>query len=538
MPTTSLAWQRSTVNVAPDSLLYRDLDKLVAWGLVHPPILGQRPYPRSEFARLTAEAEQNLPDREQDINPKRLKQINLVLNRLKKEFKEDLDKQQPGFRFHPFDKFITSATYLNSPATTIPPNNGRGNINAQVNPLGDYNLGRHAIDGFQIAHEATASFQATKFFAANARPRLEVDIPRQNNMQGHIYLQNSYGVFKAGNFIFEFGRDSMLWGIGERGGLLFSTNPRPLDGIRITNPTPYQLPWVFKHLGHWRYTMFAANYGPGYIRKYAWLAGYKLSWLPIKYLELAFAHAVMIGGQGAADPSAVDVIGEFFGFRPAGTSRGSPNLTNHIFEVEYLFRILPLRGMQIYGNIAVDDKFGNSFTKTIRHDCGFLWGLYFPVLNQSGSADLRIEYVKSSPLLYRHSLYADGFTLNRKLLGSNAGPDTNAFYAKFRHNLSDDLLYGLEAALDFRSSDTYKQVQTAAGTAGHIEQVSSGPSEKRFRFLADLDWQVKKHLNLHFTTGYERVQNLHFAGNVSRNNYLFAVALSLDLDRYFAFEID
>ena len=50
------AWERASPSVPPESGLYRDLDKLVAFSLVTPPIRGQRPYPRGEFARMTAEA--------------------------------------------------------------------------------------------------------------------------------------------------------------------------------------------------------------------------------------------------------------------------------------------------------------------------------------------------------------------------------------------------------------------------------------------------------------------------------------------------
>ncbi len=47
------AWIRSTSSVPPDDNAYRLLDKLVAFSLVEPPIRGQRPYPRGEFARMT-----------------------------------------------------------------------------------------------------------------------------------------------------------------------------------------------------------------------------------------------------------------------------------------------------------------------------------------------------------------------------------------------------------------------------------------------------------------------------------------------------
>ncbi|MFH1829198.1 MAG: capsule assembly Wzi family protein [Pseudomonadota bacterium] len=551
MPVSSHAWTRSTSNVPCDNSLYRDLDKLVAFGLVEPPIVGQRPYPRSEFARMTAEAIRNFEKNEADAaraesldefikRSKRSRETKIVLERLEDEFQEELIDMgaAPGermrYRLHPFEKINFYATYLNSPPTTIPVNNGRGSINAVINPLKDYDLGRHPIDGFLNAEELVGRFQAGRFISGYARSRFEVDMYRTDDMTGHAYLQNGYATFKAGNFSMEVGRDSMLWGFGERGSLLYSTNARPLDGFWLTNPTPARLPWVFKYLGRWRYTLYAANFGPGYSRKWAWLAGYKLSLAPAKYVELGFGHVVQIGGEGMPTPSAIDVIGEFFGFRPAGTDPSSPNLSNHSFEIDYMVRIPQLRGVMLYGNIAIEDKW-KSIKKTLKQGCSYLWGIYLPAINPSGSADLRIEYVKTSPLQYRHGLYSDGWTLNRRIIGSDAGPDADAVHALFRKTISPKIWYGVTFGWDYRRSDTYTELVNPNGTAGDVVKIASGPTEQRLRGLFDIDWQMKKHLGLHLTLGYERVGNLNFQQGVDRNNYLGGLEIKLDLDRYFAF---
>jgi len=541
------AWVRSSSSVPPDDDAYRLLDKLIAFSLCEPPIRSQRPYPRGEFARMTAEAMSKYAEMKEGLGEPesfekyvkraaRMREIGEVIDELKAEFHEELvdmgavEGERMRYRVHPIEEFVFYRDYLNSPPTQIPVNNGRGLINAWVNPLGDYDLGRHPTDGYQSAEELVARFQLGKFFSAYARPRLEVNFPRQGDLSGDLYIQNAYGTFKAGNFSMKAGRDSMVWGFGERGSLLYSTNPRPLDGIWLTNPEPARLPWYFKYLGRWRYTLYAANLGPEYARKYAWIAGYKLSLAPARYVEVGFGHAVQIGGEGAPTPSAVDVIGEFFGFRPAGTSGSAPNLTNHMFEFDLLLRIPQLRGVELYGNFALEDKW-KSVKKTLTHGMSYLGGLYIPALNNTGSMDLRIEYVHVNPLQYRHSLYADGWTINERLMGTDAGPDANAIHAQFRHTISPKIWYGVTFGWDYRSSDTWVELPNR----GDIVKTVSGPTEQRWRGIFDLDWRVRPEMKLHFTGGYERVGNLHYQQNVHRNNFLIAASLHFYWDRYFAF---
>lgn len=554
MPVAAQAWERSTSSVPPDSSYYRDLDKLIAFGLVEPPIRTQRPYQRGEFARMTAEAMKNLSERAEpdsaDLKAfvkyqRRRRQIDIALNHLKHEFKSELIDMGalPGgykrYRLHPLDTAAMYGTYLNSPPTTIPANNGRGAINAQVNPLRDYNLGRHPIDGWQHAVEADGRYQLGKYFSAYVRPRVEFDQPTSSMpAEAHAYLQNAYATFRAGNFSLKVGRDSMVWGEGDRGGLLYSTNPRPLDGVWLTNPTPARLPWIFKYLGKWRYTLYGTNMGPSYDKPWAWLAGYKFSLAPSKYVELGFGHSMIIGGRGMPNPSALDVISEFAGFRITGSSMGETNYANHMFEIDLLVRIPQLRGFEIYGNMALEDWWLQDIPKTLEHGASYLAGIYLPAVNASGSMDLRIEYERTNPLMYRHGLYADGYTLNRRLIGSDAGPDAHTVRATLRHTVSPRIWYGFTLGWDYRMSDQYTQLQNPDGTAGPVIKVASGPTEQRFRGILDLDWYVRKTLQLHLTAGLERATNLNYQQNRDRWNYLAAASLTWHFGNRFSFELD
>jgi len=543
---------RSTPEVPPDSTLYRDLDKLVAFGLVEPPVRGQRQYERWEFARMAAEAEKKLAADDEKAKDsgsfdefvkrkKRMREIDRVLTRFRDEFREELtdmgalEGERMRYRVHPLEKVIFNGTYLNSPPTQIPPNNGRGAIDAWVNPLADYNLGRHPIDGGLFAVEAVGRFDAGRFLSGYVSPRFEADMPSTNDdVQGHAYLQNGYATFRAGNFAIKAGRDSMIWGPGERGSLLFSTNPRPLDGVWITNPEPARLPWIFKYLGRWRYTLYGANFGPGYDLKYAWMAGYKLNLAPAKYVEIGFGHAVQMGGEGAPGLSAWEIIGEFTGFRPAGTSTTAPNKSNHMFEIDLLVRIPQLRGLEMYANVAIED-YWKSISKTLTQGCSYLAGVYLPALNPSGTLDLRIEFTTINPLQYRHGMYVDGWTLNQKLIGSDTGPDGQSVHALLRKTISPKMWAGLTFGWDYRQSNTYTELRNPNNTAGPIVKTAIGPTEQRWRGLVDLDWKLKPSATLHLTGGYERVGNLHYQQNVHKNNGIGAATLTLDLDRFFGF---
>lgn len=301
----------------------------------------------------------------------------------------------------------------------------------------------------------------------------------------------------------------------------------------MTNPKPARLPWIFKYLGRWRLTLYGTNLGPGYALKWAWLAGYKLSLAPAKYVELGFGHAVVMGGQGASSLSALDIAGEFFGFRPAGTSASDPNLSNHMFDIDLLVRIPQARGLELYTNIAIEDKW-KSINKTLKHGMSYLYGIYLPALNASGSLDLRIEYSHINPLQYRHGSYSDGFTINRRLIGWDAGPDSRALRALLRHTISEKLWWGFEFDWDWRSSDIWRELPNR----GDIVKVASGPTEQRFRGVFDVDCYVKKTLQLHLTAGLERALNLNYQQGRDRWNYLLAAALTWHFDKRFSFSLD
>lgn len=548
------AFARVTPNVPPDDPVYRDIDKLIALGYAPATVVGQKPYARSEIARLVGAAIEHdkettdVCETEEQSSLKafskctsRQNTVRGIINRLKKDYHEELVDQKfiegesRAIQGHGWEKFNLETVYLDSPNVLFPVDNGVGLINAIENPLRDDNLGRNATYGFQQAIETTHRLELSRYLALYASPRFEVDIPQDgSDMTGHAYIQNLYAITGIDYIALEFGRDSLMWGVGEHGDLMLSDNPRPLDLIKITNPKPARLPWVFKYLGQWKYTLFGANLGPDCSKKYAWLAGWKLSLLPAQYVELGFGHAVMMGGEGAPPLSALEVVGEFFGFRPAGSDPNSPNKTNHMMEAELLVRIPQLRGAEIYGVITNEDK-RDTIKRFLRDGSGYVAGVYLPALLPSGATDLRLEFQRTPAIMYRHTIYDDGWTLNRKVIGSSLGPDGLRLRAVLGQTISPKLDFRAELAWDRRNSNLKTQTTDPDGSLGDIVTAVHRPAEDRYRFLIDALLRTKKHFDIKTTVGYERAHNFNFVQGDSRNNFLFAVSLDFNFDRYFGF---
>ncbi|HQH80740.1 MAG TPA: capsule assembly Wzi family protein [bacterium] len=528
---------------------YRDIEMLVSHGLCYPPIVDQKPFARSEFARMIAEASKNFDEnfplsketfsdyREYSKYLSKRAFIESALRRLKRYFNDDLlmagllEEPAPDLIIKPIREARFDLNYLSEAPLRIISNNGIGKADAVVNPLSDYVEGRHAIFGFQSAIEADTSFNATKYFAAQATFRLEGNMYRNNRGEDIIkpLFQEGYGVLQAADAAITLGRAPISWGPGEHGGLLLTNDPRPLDQIGFSTPSPFQLPWVFRHLGHWRIGLFGANLGPNRDHPYAWLTGYRLSYQPAKYVELGFGNITMMGGEGAPSLSALDVFGEFWGFRPAGTSPDSTNKTNHIMEAAVLIRIPPAAGLTLYGVLANEDK-RDTLVRFFRDGSSYLAGFYLPRVGNTGKVSLRFEFKRMCAIMYRHSLYYDGFTLDRLFIGDDLGSNALGTHLRVDMDVNEKVSVGAVFDWDKRGSNIYKNARDPDGSLGDIVVAKRGPSDIRYRFLLEPEYTLGNASSITLRTGYERALNAGYVQGLSRNNWIIALSLKLNLD--------
>ena len=354
--------ESGSFNVPTSSKCYRYLYQLVGLKYVEPESLNQRPYSMKRFVDAVGNAKKKIEKNSTvDVTKMDYKKYDkfmskqLTAGRLISAIENECIVDTGGYWINALHKMKLEGQYSKGSELTIIPDNGVGSINAKTVPLLNYQGGEGEVDGFYGAAELEVRGQISKHFSFLAQPILFAQNPRNDDAYAGVHMRYGYGIMSFGNFALEVGRDELVIGPGEYGGLLYTGNARGFDNIRISNPKPARLPWYFKYLGKWQVTMFGANMGPKYNFKYAWLGGYAVTLMPVKWVELGFNHGVIMGGNGAPNLSALDVIGEYFGFRPSGSSSDSPNPANQLMEASLLIRI-PWKMTEFYSVLTNEDK--------------------------------------------------------------------------------------------------------------------------------------------------------------------------------------
>jgi hypothetical protein len=529
-------WAYSTPNVPVDDPVYRDIDKLVAFGLVKDAIYGQRPWSRREIARMVAEA-MDKSDRTAPLTPddrelsERIRRSE-ILDRLRDRFHTELAEagavpgESKNFRLNPLEEVRFDYTLLDSPYRSVPANNGLGAINGVINPLVAYREGRHYVDGNTLGVETTHTAKISPYLSLYARPRLEGLIPNTGNSDFNPLIQQAYAKFAYRSFEIEAGRDSLIWGQGEFGGLVFSNNARPLDLIKVGSGSPFFLPWVFKYLGPNSFQIFFADMGPEQALPHAILSGYKWTIKPVHFFEMGLNHLVMMGGRGANDPSFWEAIGEFSGVLSAATNnkRGGAALTNRLFSLEGRATFPFLRNSVLYSEIAFDDT--NSEIDVLFEDnASYYVGFFIPRLTNDGSLDLRLEYKHIPGVAYRHGRYISGYTLNKRLVGDELGPDSDGVSAKISADVGPHMILGAEIAYERRDSDLFSTASSGEDVVD-IFKARDNPAEHRARLESSLVWQIRPELRAEFQFGFEYVANADFVRDANAENFMGSVSVA------------
>ncbi len=527
------AYELSSVNVPIDDPVYRDIDKLAAFGLADDVIYGQRPWSRDEIARLIEKAVRQREEWGQPLTPdnreiETFTSADELLERLKSQFHEELidrdaiEGDRKSFRFHPLHYLDAQYTLLESDPRPVPPQNGLAAIDAVVNPLVANDEGRHYPKGHQFSIETEHYLRASPYFSFYARPRFEADITNSGNGSVNVFAQQLYGKFSIHNFELEAGRDSLEWGQGEFGGILLSNNARPLDMIKLSNPSPLIPPWIFKYLGPIRYTFFIANMGPEREFPYSFLTGLKFTFKPASFLEFGFSKIMMLGGDGAPGPITFGQILRDAFIMHTGAER--QNISNREAGLDARFFLPALRNTQFYLEVQFEDS-DSSVKYLLGHLSSYQTGIYIPRLGNTGSVNLRLEYRHGSPYFYRHAFFVTGMTLNEKILGDELGPSGNGMYATLTADATSKLQLRTTLQYEIRGGSTYDETLNPR----RLITVTPSISEKRFGWLMSGTYDFERPMRLMLGFGYERINAFNFASGDNRNAFLAKLGMRFDL---------
>ncbi|MBI1909569.1 MAG: hypothetical protein HYS22_05315 [Deltaproteobacteria bacterium] len=518
-------WGFGSVNVPVDHPVYRDIDRLIAFGLIHEAIYGQRPWSRREISRMIEEALKNDEENQQQGAAP-------ILGRLKKEYHEELvqrgalEGEKDFNTLHFLETSRFSFTYFDSPVRAVPRDNGVGAfIEADINPLIANREGRYFANGETLSLETSHRAQIGPHLAINLRPDFRVLIEKEGKNRPKFFLQNFYGRLEFGNFVTEIGRDSLILGQGEYGGHLLSNNARPLDMIHFSNDSPLYNPWLFKYLGPTRYSFFVATMGPEREFPYTLLVGLKISIRPWSFFEFGISNIFFMGGQGAPGLNFLDPISEIFLVRTG--NKVTKNVADHRGGLDLRITIPPLRNSALYGEVMFDDLgfeiLGGDPTY-YEDRAAYLAGFYIPAIDPEGKLSLRIEYEHTDPLFYRHGVWNFGHTLNRHILGSELGPDGDKFHIKTVWDLRQTSQLDFVFDWELRDSDIY-----TSGDGDYFRD-KNGPPEKRYRVVTGWTEKFGERIELAGNFGYERVTGFNFVPGVDRNNFLGEISFLFKWD--------
>lgn len=417
-----------------DSWVYATFEKLAGMGYVTSSMSGMQPWTRMECARLTEEAAERL---QQDQNPH--ERVSDFIAGLQREFAYEENLLNGGRNLTAsVESIYARVVSISGPALTdgyhfgqtVSYDFGRpfergtngqagGALRAAAGPLAFYVRAE-----FQHAPSAPAPSEAVREIIAERDlvpepPAVPVGaINRPELLEAYVTLNVNQWQLAAG-------KQSLSWGPGPGGSLIWSDNSAPVDMVRLVNPEPFELPSFLRFLGPVRVDQFIGRLAGGGFVPRPFIYGQKISLKPWSCLELGFSRTTTIGGQGG-DPltygnflrSAFGIVNKKLNSVP-GDSHAGVDWTYYVPRVRHY--------IVFYGELYADDD-----VTPIENPLRSAWrpGIFITRIPGMSKLDFHIEGTSTeSPgqqsnqgnLNYWNSVYREGYTNDGQLIGNTVG---------------------------------------------------------------------------------------------------------------------
>ena len=441
-----------------DSWVYPAMDRLIAQGFIRSAITDMRPWTRFECARLVTEAGESLADVDSGSS-----QLVSIYDALAKEFSSETELLAGGENIRArLESAYTRFTGISGQPLSQGYNYDFGQtlINDHGRP---YEEGFNNVTGFSAwATESyfsvyvSGEFQhaaAASPLTASARQVISqvqavpepagTPISQINQFQ----LLDAYVGMTLENWQFTFGKQSLWWGPGLGGPMMFSDNAQPINMFRINRISPFKLPSILGLFGPIRVELFLGQlsgqnfvFGEPTGLLGSWtnpfspqpmISGERFSFKPTPNVEFGFSATSLFAGDGVPFTTHTYLKSIFrFGANRNGLPGTSqdPGDSRSGFDLSY--RLPFLRNWAtFYADGFADDQ----FTPVAYWDrSSWTGGLYFSHLPNIPKLDLRVEGVYSDVpaggaigkgFFYYNTRYRSGYTNQGYLLGSWVGRD-------------------------------------------------------------------------------------------------------------------
>jgi membrane-associated phospholipid phosphatase len=498
-----------------DSWIYPALDRLAAMGLIDSAFAGMRPWTRLACAQMFVEAQ----DRADAAGPVALD----LVNALQKEFQPELGGgADRGRTIARLESLYFRLENISGPPLTDGYHFGQTQINDFGRP---YSQGWNSVTGF-------SAFTTSGPWSAYVRGELQTSpgipalpLPARQFIAQADFLPSvapatgtpavqqarfldAYVGLTFSNWEVSFGRQSLSWGPGEGGALMFSDNAAPIDMFRVSRVTPWGIPLLSRILGPMRAEFFFGQLtgqhfvngvvNNGVFGSYSepldpqpFIHGQRFSFKPTPNFEFGFSRTTIFAGPG------IPLTWSTFKTSLLGTGNAAPGTPKDPGDrrsgLDWSYRLPKLRNwLTFYGDAFADDQFSPIAywdRSAIRA------GLFLSHVPGIPRLDLRAEGVYtdvpaggalSRGFFYFNVRFLNGYTNGGALLGSWIGRQSQGAQASSNYwfNARDRLRFS------FRHQKISQQFVPGGGTLTD--------------FGVQSEWQLRDNLTVSAGAQYER----------------------------------
>lgn len=488
----------SSTNIWIENELYSDMEFWAAEGLIESHLSSTKPIVGSELGRQIATALDKCGS---------MASSSATCNNIQKyyakmfaaEISEAKNPNHIAESFvKPIENFSLSYNYLDGAYSVF---NNEG-----------INFGQGSNAVFQFQSHARL-WKAFSFFVQPALVYNNHSFDSFYESDAELRLHRGYVKINIANFETQVGRDSLWWGPGYHGALLMSNNAHPFDMIKLSNPEPVLLPWIFSYLGPTKFNLIFAqlhDQRTGIERANPCLYGLRLNIKPHPYLELGVSHVNIFGGAGRRDLSATDIAKILY----SNTNRDGqktdsnaevaidlaltiPNVKKYIFFAE---------GLKLYGEWGAEDT---GMPPDRRAGLGGL-----ALLKPFGleRAVIRGEYAKISPgsvpgCWYVHDSYPMRY--DNRIFGHHAGTDSDDIFVEWSQDVEK-----------FSYKLSYDRERSGIGSQNYEQTKNQYGIE--FGYLFNNNFKVTMQY------AYEDIKNLGYVQDLCRKNHFIGTTINFD----------
>ena len=434
-----------------DSWVYPAFDRLAAMGYAQTGFAGLKPWTRMECARLVAEAGTLIQEHGVEGG-----EVVRLYHQLASEFNSEVGLLDGGQNLGArVESVYTRSTVISGPPLTDGYHFGQTIYNdfgrpyaegfnqisgvsarSETGPLAFYFRGeyQHAPAAAVVPENVQAAINAY-----DGSPQLPAASPVEVN---RFRLLDSYAALNVKGLQISAGPQSLWYGPGQAGPLIWSDNAAPIPMVRISQTSPIQLPSVLGRLGPVRTEFFFGRLERDQSPSRAYVHGETIAIKFTPSLEFGYTRTVVFGIL----PQPLTWGTFFSSFVKLNTGSSNPLYKpgKQSNNLEWTYRVPGLRNWVMFTGNALEAEYPIAFAAPRR--AAIDTGIYMPKLPKIPKLDFRVEAVYTNvpsahnlgngQFDYWDYIYHNFYTNNGNLLGSWIGRDGTGVQASSTYWLS------------------------------------------------------------------------------------------------------